>query len=158
MQTDPNIANYSLEVVTGRIVILDFGAARAFGEEIVEQYSGLFGHGIAQDWDALEDVAERIGFFASDTRAEHRAQVMKMMRLIFGEIGAVDQFDFGKTDLSRRMNAEGEILAESGFIPPPLPMDVLYLQRKFAGMFLLAARLKARVPVRQIIERWTGSL
>ena len=38
-------------------------------------------------------------------------------------------------------------LAKDGFLPPPLPIDVLLLQRKFGGMFLMAAKLAARVDV-----------
>jgi hypothetical protein len=30
------------------------------------------------------------------------------------------------------------------------PIDTLFLHRKLGGLFLLAARLKARVPVRQL--------
>jgi len=72
---------------------------------------------------------------------------------VFGEILAAPILDFGATDLPRRMQAEGMALAEDGFVPPPLPIDALFLQRKFGGMFLLAAKLKVRVPVADLIER-----
>jgi hypothetical protein len=49
------------------------------------------------------------------------------------------------------MQHGGEALARDGFIPPVVPMDVLYLQRKFGGMFLLGARLRAKLPVAQIM-------
>ena len=60
-------------------------------------------------------------------------------------------FDFAETDLPRRMQAEGMALAEAGFVPPPVPMDVLYMQRKFGGVFLLCARLGAKLPVAGMI-------
>jgi hypothetical protein len=34
-----------------------------------------------------------------------------------------------------------------------LPIDVLLLQRKFGGVFLLAARLRARVDVMALLDR-----
>jgi hypothetical protein len=43
-------------------------------------------------------------------------------------------------------------LAADGFIPPPLPIDVLFLQRKFGGVFLLAAKLGARLPLEEILR------
>jgi hypothetical protein len=49
------------------------------------------------------------------------------------------------------LQREGEALAADGFVPPPVPMDLLYVQRKVAGMFLLASRLRARVPVAELI-------
>ena len=61
--------------------------------------------------------------------------------------------DFANPDFSKQMQAEGMALAEDGFMPPPLPIDVLLLQRKFGGMFLLAARLGARVDVRALLAR-----
>jgi hypothetical protein len=38
--------------------------------------------------------------------------------------------------------------------PPP---DILFIQRKIAGMYLLAARLKARVDVAALVRPYTGS-
>jgi hypothetical protein len=34
------------------------------------------------------------------------------------------------------------------------PADTFFLQRKFGGLFLLGARLRARVELRPILERW----
>jgi hypothetical protein len=34
------------------------------------------------------------------------------------------------------------------------PMDTLFLQRKIGGIFLLASRIKARVHIRTILERY----
>ena len=48
-------------------------------------------------------------------------------------------------------------LVEAGHVPTALPMDVLYLQRKFGGMFLLASRLQAELPIRSILEGYTQS-
>ena len=76
-----------------------------------------------------------------------------MIEMVFAAISAAPEFDFADTDLSRRLQAEGMALAGDGFVPPPLPMDVLYLQRKFGGLFLLANRLKARVPVAALIGK-----
>jgi hypothetical protein len=43
-------------------------------------------------------------------------------------------------------------LAKDGFVPPPLPIDVLLLQRKFGGVFLLAVKLSARVNIMALLE------
>ena len=67
---------------------------------------------------------------------------------------AQDIYDFGDTALSKTLQNDGMALANDGFVPPPLPMDALFLQRKFAGMFLLAARLRARVDVVGLAKQW----
>jgi hypothetical protein len=45
-------------------------------------------------------------------------------------------------------------LAEDGFIPPPLPIDVLLLQRKFGGMFLMASQLGAELDLSGYFKRY----
>jgi hypothetical protein len=60
-------------------------------------------------------------------------------------------FDFTEITLTRQIQKLGEALARDGFVPPAVPMEVLYLQRKFGGMFLLGARLGARLPVADML-------
>jgi hypothetical protein len=63
-------------------------------------------------------------------------------------------FDFGATDIAARLRDGGiEIAAsrDSWHIPP---MDTLFLQRKIGGIFLLARRLKARVHISAIVEKY----
>ena len=154
MQTDPNFANYRYQPETGRIVLLDFGATRRFDATIVAQYRRLFRAGLAGDRDALHATALEIGFIAPETAEAHQEAVIHMMRMVFDAIRAAELYDFADRDLSDRMNEAGAALAKDGFVPPPVPMDVLYLQRKFGGTFLLASRLGARLPVRGIVERF----
>jgi predicted unusual protein kinase regulating ubiquinone biosynthesis (AarF/ABC1/UbiB family) len=152
MQTDPNFANYRFDPATGRVILLDFGATREISPVIADQYRRLMTAGLAGDGEALAGVSEEIGFFAADTAEAHKASILGMIATVF-EAVRVPLFDFAATDLSQRLQAQGMVLAESGFVPPPLPIDVLYLQRKFGGMFLLAARLGARVDVAGLLQR-----
>ncbi len=152
MQTDPNFANYRYQSETDRIVLLDFGATRVIDPSIVDMYRGILASGREGDIDALRKHATVLGLFSDDTEERHTARILRMIEMIFDEIGAEPLLDFGATDLPSRMQAEGMALAEDGFVPPPLPIDALFLQRKFGGMFLLAARMKARVPVAGLLE------
>lgn len=153
MQTDPNFANYRQDPTTGRIILLDFGATRAVPAAIAAQYGALLHAGLNGDRAALESGARDIGFLAEDTATQHVTRILDMMCLVFEAINAADTFDFAASDLPRSMQAEGIALSEAGFVPPPVPMDVLFLQRKFSGMFLLATHLRARVQVRALLEQ-----
>ena len=152
MQTDPNFANYRYDPETGRIVLLDFGAARRISAETTSQYRDLMRAGMAKDRNALCQAALAIGFVDDKMRDDHRARVLDMMEMVFAALDAEDTYDFSQTELSRRLQAEGTALAEEGMIPPTPSMDALYLQRKFGGIFLLAARLKARVDVKGLLN------
>lgn len=153
MQTDPNFANYRWQADTGRIVLLDFGAARDIAPDVAARYLALIRAGLADDAVTLGQCAEAIGFIGPATQAPHRTQIIAMMRDVFAALN-VPQIDFADQTLSRRLQRQGIALAEDGFIPPPLPIDVLLLQRKFGGIFLLAARLGASVDVMALLRSY----
>ncbi|MCF2871872.1 AarF/ABC1/UbiB kinase family protein [Octadecabacter sp. G9-8] len=154
MQTDPNFANYRYCADTGQIVLLDFGATRTLGAYVAQDYRHLIKAGLAGDRDGLIAAATSIGFVSDDIAPLHLDRIVDMMEAVFAALTAHDQFNFADTALSQQLQSQGMALAQNGFVPPPLPMDALFLQRKFAGMFLLAARLRAQVNVVGLLEKW----
>lgn len=156
MQTDPNFANYRYQPDTSKIVLLDFGATRKIAPGVVDQYRRLLRAGLALDHDALMEVAQEIGFFNDATSPRHCAQIERMMGLVFETLVKVSPINFSDQTVARQLQADGLALAEDGFVPPPLPIDVLLLQRKFAGIFLLAARLGAVVDVASLLRSSLG--
>lgn len=155
MQTDPNFANYLYQPDTGRIVLLDFGAARRLDPKVVDGYRRLIRAGRAKDTAALTAVATEIGFVAADTPHRHKERVITLIEMAFDAFARAPITDFNAMQaLSQDMQAEGMALAEEGFLPPPLPLDVLLLQRKLGGIFLLAARLGAQVDTGMLFDRY----
>ena len=153
VQSDPNFANYRYNPQTGQIVLLDFGATRQIDPKLADQYIRLLSAGLQNQPDALRAVAQEIGFVADTDAPEHQAQILRMIGMVFEAVRAQDMFDFSDLEMSKRLQAEGRKLAESGYVPPQLPMDILYLQRKFGGLFLLANRLRARLPLQALLEQ-----
>jgi predicted unusual protein kinase regulating ubiquinone biosynthesis (AarF/ABC1/UbiB family) len=154
IQSDPNFANYRVDPATGRIILLDFGATRDLDPELAEGYRRLMRAGLADDAPAVHAAALELGFIEGDGVFDDR--ILRMIGTVFAAIRGEPAFDFTDTALSRRLSAEGAALAEAGYVPPRLPMDALYLQRKFGGMFLLGARLGAVLPVAEHIRRRLG--
>jgi hypothetical protein len=81
---------------------------------------------------------------------------MDMMDMAFAALRSDGPFDFTDKALPRAMQDAGMALAEAGFVPPPWPIDVLLLQRKFGGMFLLASQLGAQVDLRGYLKRYVA--
>jgi len=151
MQTDPNFANYRYQRETGKLVLLDFGAARSVLPETVAGYRGLLAAGLAGDRDAARAAAVAAGFLNGAAVDRHRATIDRMIGVVIAEMNKPGPFDFGDRAFVGVLRNEGTDIAtdrESWHIPP---FDTLFVQRKISGTALLAARLKARVDVRELL-------
>ena len=152
MQTDPNFANYRFDAATGRVVLLDFGATRALPQPLVEQMGALLRAGLDGAYEDVARIVTEIGLLPKTVPEAFRVRILKMMTLVFDELRAQPVLDLGTSHLFQKLQKEGERLAADGFVPPPIPMDLLFVQRKVAGMFLLAARLRAKIPATALIN------
>jgi predicted unusual protein kinase regulating ubiquinone biosynthesis (AarF/ABC1/UbiB family) len=153
VQSDPNFANYRYNPKTEQIVLLDFGATRSLDPALTLHYKDLLCSGLSEDRTHLKEAAERMGFLSNTDRPEDQTRILRMINMVFDALREKPVFDFSDQTWSRRLQAEGTALAESGYVPPQLPMDALYLQRKFGGLFLLASRLGAQLPLQTMLER-----
>jgi predicted unusual protein kinase regulating ubiquinone biosynthesis (AarF/ABC1/UbiB family) len=150
IQSDPNFANFRYDSKTDRIVLLDFGAVRDVPEDVSRAYAQLFS--AALNGRDLHDPALALGFFGHETAERHKTMVLDMMGMVFEPLRSRTLFDFGDASLSRKINEAGMAMAqERDFVHVP-PIETLFLQRKFAGLFLLATRMKARVDIAGLIR------
>ena len=154
MQTDPNFANYRVQPSTGRLVLLDFGAARSVEVTVVEGYRRLLAACLAGDRDGVRESAVAAGFLGASAVARHGPSIDRMIDVILGELNRPGPFDFGDRRFVAALREEGmQIAADKASWHVP-PADILFVQRKVSGTALLAARLKARVDVRSMVEPW----
>lgn len=154
MQTDPNFANYQYMPATRQVVLLDFGATRELPKAIVKQYRGLLKKGLAGDDGGVLAAVLDMGFLNAQTFRNHRRQIDAMVKVAVDMVTQTGPFDFGQTAFVSAMRDEGMSIAadrRNWHIPPT---DSLFVQRKLGGVFLLASRLKARVDVRTMLERY----
>ncbi|WP_066548130.1 MULTISPECIES: ABC1 kinase family protein [unclassified Sphingomonas] len=154
MQTDPNFANYLYDPATKRIALLDFGAAREIAPETAAGYARLLNAALDGDLDRAREVAAAAGFINVDAPRWRQEKVIAMLDRGLAPLRGDAMFDFGARDMLAEMRAEGVELAadrSQWFLPP---VDTLFIQRKIGGMYLLATRLRARVNVRTLFERY----
>jgi len=138
---------------TQKIVLLDFGAAQGIDPSVAARYRDVLQAGLAEDRAALSTALTAIGFLTPESQARHQEQILAMVQLVFAAICAPDGYDFSDDALQSALQDAGMTLAQDGFLPPPLPIDVLLVQRKFGGMFLLANRLGAQLDLKALILR-----
>lgn len=152
IQTDPNFANYRYDRTTRQLILLDFGATRAYPAPLVDAYRALISGGIAGDAHALFSAASAIGYFQGEIKDHQRQAVLDIFMLACEPLRHDGLFDFGISDLAARIRDAGMILGRDRAFWHTPPADALFLHRKLGGLYLLAARLKARVDVRQLVE------
>jgi predicted unusual protein kinase regulating ubiquinone biosynthesis (AarF/ABC1/UbiB family) len=158
VQTDPNIGNYLFDPATQRIALLDFGATEAVSATRVEELREI-GLALKADERArLEAAALRAGFIAASDPAEQTRAVIELMHLSGEPLRHVGPYDFGRSSLVGTVFDHGraQVMEGSGFARTP-PPDLIFLQRKFAGSFLLCAKLQARVDVGEVFGAHLGA-
>lgn len=157
MQTDPNFANYryqraAAEGGDGRIVLLDFGAARAIPVSLSDGYRRLFAATLTGDVDAVRDAALANGMIGTAAVTRHRAAVDAMIAGALAPFASKGTFDFGAPDFIATMRDRGLTIAADRDAWHTPAADLIFVQRKLGGIYLLASRLKARVDIRALLS------
>lgn len=153
VQTDPNFANYRFRRESQQLVLLDFGATREISEGFSNAYRKLMVCAISGDRPSMYAAAESIGYFNNEVSDQQAELVMLLLEMACEPLRHLGGYDFGASDLPRRIHAAGMALAlDRNFWHAP-PIDSLFLHRKLAGTYLLAARLSARVDIGRLVKR-----
>ena len=154
MQTDPNPANYQVHPQSRQLVLLDFGAVRAFDKSFVTRYKRAIDMAIAESREGLQGALEDLGFFAKGADVANREVVLDIFMLAAEPLRAEGEYDFGASDLARRIQQRGMSVSRDPNAWHTPPADVLFLHRKMGGMYLLAAKYGAKVNVAEIYSRF----
>jgi hypothetical protein len=105
----------------------------------------------------MQEAAVAVGYLGVDDPSPMRDGVLDLIKTVAEPARNPGPFDFSTADLSERLSEQVlSLRLEQGFgrLPPP---DVLYLHRKLGGLYLLCKRLRARVPVSELMRRWSDS-
>lgn len=148
MQTDPNFANYRWQRDNGRIVLLDFGAARSVAPESVEYYRSLLRAGLTGDIAAVRNALIAMGFASTAQASRHGSAIDAIIGIGLQHLHSSRSglFDFADRQfVSTIRHQAAPLIADRASWRPP-PPDKLFLQRKVSGMALLFTRLQARMP------------
>ena len=152
MQTDPNLANYRVDPVTDRVVLLDFGAVRTITPELTAAFRRLLNAGLESDREAIHRCMLAIGYFSPATTRSHQDLIQEMFEMAMEPLRQDDAFDFGSSDLLERLKNKGLAIGSERDLLHVPPASTLFLHRKIGGMYLMAARLKAKVRLRDLVE------
>jgi predicted unusual protein kinase regulating ubiquinone biosynthesis (AarF/ABC1/UbiB family) len=153
MQTDPNIANYLYVPATGQLALLDLGAVGEYRAEFVEHYRRVCRAVLAGDRRGIRDAAFAIGYASPDDPEEMTHAAIDIIELVCEPLSHRGLYDFGASGLIGRARDLGLKVAFAQGLRSP-PPETIFLHRKLLGNFLVCSKLKARVNVHALIERF----
>lgn len=154
MQTDPNFANYRFNIESKSLVLLDFGASREISKKTSNMYRKLMAAVLSGNSQSGFDAATEMGFIAKDMPDHYRDTILDMLDMAMQPLQYDGAFDFGNNDISASLRDKGMAMAMDKKMWHLPPVDTIFIQRKFSGIFMMASRLKAKVNVRALMQHY----
>lgn len=152
VQTDPNFANYRYQPSNGTIELMDFGATRLYTHEQQLPMRNLLNACVDGTTNDVADAATEVGYLNGNDSPGYRDSIIKLLTTAIEPVRSQKEYDFGQSDLASRMSEvvmDMRLKKRVGQVPP---VSILFLHRKIGGLYLLLARLKSRLPVREIVS------
>ncbi len=143
MQSDPNFANFLVDG-DDRLVCLDFGAAIEVDRAVAGRYRELIAAGVRRDVRHIAELMRRWQWVI-DEADEDVVRLAELVVISAEPLHGEGAYDFGASDMHERArDVTNDLLFRRGLRRPP-PPELLFIQRKLSGVYLICARLGARV-------------
>ncbi|ASM49591.1 hypothetical protein PESP_a1479 [Pseudoalteromonas espejiana DSM 9414] len=154
VQTDPNFANFHYQSESKKIVLFDFGATRKISPSLSQAYLALFKAGSQDNRAGVLSAAVEIGYFKDDIVDSYKNHVIDLFLMACEPLRVKGEFDFKNSTLANNIkNAGLELSAQSQHWHTP-PVDALFIHRKLAGLYLIAAKLNAKIDVNALFKHY----
>uniref|UniRef100_A0A4Y0BIF0 ABC1 atypical kinase-like domain-containing protein n=1 Tax=Anopheles funestus TaxID=62324 RepID=A0A4Y0BIF0_ANOFN len=150
MQTDPNWSNFLYDASTKQVMLIDFGATRFYQKAFMDDYLKVIIAATKNDRQQILELSRKMGFLTGyETPAMENAHIDAV--LILGEVFSVPgDFEFGRQSTTKKIAALVPVMIAHRLCPPP--EEIYSLHRKLSGVFLLCARLNAKIDCKPIFN------
>ncbi|KAJ6844372.1 protein ABC transporter 1, mitochondrial [Iris pallida] len=149
MQTDPNWGNFLYDGTSKMINLIDFGAAREYPQNFVDDYLRMVIACANGDRDGVIKMSRRLGFLTGDeseVMLDAHVQAGFLVGLPFSSPGG---YDFRSTNITQSISNLGATMLRHRLTAPP--DEVYSLHRKLSGAFLACIKLGSVVPCRELL-------
>ena len=119
--------------------------------ETSRAYRALMQAGLAEDRAALREALISIGFVTPAILQRHGPAIDEMIDVLLRHLGKPGLFDFADRSFVDQVRGQAEVIAADRAAWHVPPADTLFVQRKVSGTALLAVRMQARLPLRDMV-------
>lgn len=151
MQSDPNLANYLVNLESQQWLLLDFGATRPIPTALKNGYLALIRAAECKDDQKMITAAKTIGLINNDVTDTQLNLVLSMLHIACEPLHSKEGHSFSGSDAATRLQELGWNLSmKENFWQVP-NADAVFIHRKLGGLYLLAKRLRATVHMKQLL-------
>lgn len=155
VQTDPHFGNFRVRIgkekKPDQLVLLDFGAVRDLPKVFMEKYAKMLSGTFHNNRALFEAAGAELGVLDPSDPAELKDLFYKLCLSITEPFLEPQPFDWRGSDLPQRVSKEGwEIFKRFPLRAPP--RELVFLDRKMAGIFTLLVKLGARIDARAVLK------
>lgn len=153
VQTDPHLGNYKIQIDSAgadRIVLLDFGATKSFDSTFILSYRKMIKGAVLEDSEIFMSGAKGLGFVVPSDSEKYISTFQKFCFETVEPFKSAGNYNWKKNDLPSRV-IKNAIQFKNFDLRAP-PREILFLDRKTAGVFTFLSVLGADINARKIID------
>lgn len=154
VQTDPHIGNYKIiideKTKKDILVLLDFGATESFEKKFINSYRRMIKGSVTQDDELFMLAAKELGFITPTDSEEYVRAFKKLCYDIVEPYHQNKEYDWKESDLLGRVFKQAIRFKNFDLRTPP--KNLLFLDRKTAGVYIFLSILHAKINPRKVIE------
>jgi predicted unusual protein kinase regulating ubiquinone biosynthesis (AarF/ABC1/UbiB family) len=155
IQTDPHFGNYRLQIGAkegeDKLVLFDYGAVRELTPEFLTVYRAMLSGIFHSNRGHFEDSAKLLGILKDDDPQELRDLFYRICELIMEPFMKDGAFPWGDNQLPKEVSKLSWQLFRRFPLRSP-PREMIFLDRKMAGMFTFLSVLKCDFNGRAVLS------
>lgn len=171
VQTDPHFGNYKIRINENgedQIVLLDFGAVRKFSQTFIQSYTQMVSGIFEDDREKTIAGAIKVGYLHEGDGIKLQDSFWEITQLAlepwlsadnpranFDNLDRQGYYMWSQSDLPNRVSKKGAEYALTFKLRPP-PREVVFLDRKIGGVFIVLKTLDARFDGEKLIGGFLG--
>lgn len=153
VQSDPNFANFLFNPDTRQVVLLDFGACRTIRDSVSDDYKNVAFAMQKQDKEQILASLLKLGLLNEHNSEEMKNTVIEAC-ITASESVQNESYNFKQAQIISRLQAQTKSLMNKENAIAAPDFDVALVNRKVAGIVLLANKLDVDIELKELLNRY----